>query len=249
MEPNNNIENQFREKLNSREIKPSSTSWDRLDAMLTVADSNTVEQEKKKAKRGFGWMHIAASFLGFILIVTVFLSQTEELVDVEKTPVVKETIIIPSEEEVIKTETITPKVEQIIANTENKSDKKTKLHVRQRTGEAIINQKTINQNQAIVSHQNEIVENQQLTIDNQQPTTDNPQLKSSYANVDELLAAVKKNKTDKLFQDKATVKVNSNDLLSQVDGELELSFRQKMIKSVSKNYQEVKVALSTRNQE
>ena len=43
MEPNN-IENQIREKLNSREIQPSAQAWDRLDAMLTVG-----EEKKNKA--------------------------------------------------------------------------------------------------------------------------------------------------------------------------------------------------------
>ncbi|RZK11188.1 MAG: hypothetical protein EOO46_07645 [Flavobacterium sp.] len=240
MEPNNNIENQFREKLNSREIKPSEMAWDRLDAMLTVADSNNAVEEKKKPKRGFGWMYIAASFIGFILIATVFLSQTEELVDVEKAPIVNETIAVPSEEEIIKTETITPNVEETtIARTENKSNNNKK---------AIISQNP-NSNQTVVLPQNEVAVHHQPATDNQQLLTEAPQQKSNYADVDELLAAVKKNKKDKLFQDKATVKVNSNDLLSQVDGELELSFRQKVIKSVKKNYQEVKVALSTRNQE
>lgn len=237
MEPNNNIDNQFREKLNSREIKPSTTAWDRLDAMLAVADSNSTVEEKKKPKRSFGWMYIAASFLGFILIATVFFSQTEELIDIERGPIVNETIEKPSEEEIIKTQIITPKAEQTIAKAGNKSNKNQKTNSNQSS--------IINQNQTVVSHQDLIAENPQPVI-NQDPEINQ---KSDYANVDELLAAVKKNKKDKLFQDKATVKVNSNDLLSQVDGELELSFRQKVIKSVSKNYQEVKVALSTRNQE
>lgn len=240
MEPNNNIDNQFREKLNSREIKPSDNAWDRLDAMLTVADSNNTVEEKKKQKRGFGWMHIAASFLGFILIATVFLSQTEELVDVEKVPIVNETIEKPSEEGILQPETIIVKEEQTIAKTEDKSSNKK---------ESIIIQKTINQNQPVVIPQNEVAVHHQPTTENVQLITETLQQKSNYADVDELLAAVKKNKKDKLFQDKATVRVNSNDLLSQVDGELELSFRQKVIKSVKKNYQEVKVALSTRNQE
>jgi len=238
MEPNNNMDNQFREKLNSREIKPSENAWDRLDAMLAVADSSNKEQEKQKPRRNFGWMHIAASFLGFVLIATIFLSQTEELVDVEKAPIVNETIVKPSGEETNATEIITPKAAQTIAETENKPGR---------------NQKSTNHqskfNQTVVNHQTEIVENQQPATDNRQLAVETPQLKSNYADVDELLAAVKKNKKDKLFQNGATVKVNSNDLLSQVDGELELSFRQKVIKSVSKNYQEVKVALSTRNQE
>lgn len=239
MEPNNNMDKQFRKKLNSRQIKPSEKAWDRLDAMLAVADSSTNEREKQKPRRNFGWMHIAASLLGFVMIATVFLSQTEELVDLEKAPIVNETIVIPSEAETNTTEPITPKAEQTIAKTENKSNKAQKT---------IINQNS-KSNQTVLNHQTEIVETPQPATDNRQLAIETPQLKSNYADVDELMAAVKKNKKDKLFQNGSTVKVSSNDLLSQVDGELELSFRQKVIKSVSKNYQEVKVALSTRNQE
>lgn len=234
MESNNSIDNQFREKLNGREIKPSENAWDRLDAMLTVADSGNSEQAKQKPKRNFGWMYIAASFLGFILIATVFLSQTEELVDVEKGSIVNETVTKSSENESEKTEIITPKIEKIIAKAENKSNKNQKTSSNQNS---IINQ-------TVVYHQDQIAENPPVI--NEDPEINQ---RSNYANVDELLAAVKKDKKDRLFQNGSTVKVNSVDLLSQVDGELELSFRQKIIKSVSKNYQEVKVALSTRNQE
>ena len=59
MEPNNNLENQFRDKLNAREIQPSPMAWDRLDAMLTVA-------ENKKPKRKWNWLLIAASFVGIL---------------------------------------------------------------------------------------------------------------------------------------------------------------------------------------
>ena len=80
MEPNN-LENQFAEKLNVREIKPSPMAWDRLDAMLTVVE---------KPKRNFNWLYIAASFLGFILIATVFFNQIANVIDVEKKEVVLE---------------------------------------------------------------------------------------------------------------------------------------------------------------
>ncbi len=49
----NNLEKDFRNKLNQREIQPSEKAWDRLDAMLSVA-------EKKKPKRT--WMYIAKFF-------------------------------------------------------------------------------------------------------------------------------------------------------------------------------------------
>lgn len=73
MEPNK-LENDFRNKLNQREIQPSEKAWDRLDAMLSVT-------EKKKPNRT--WMYIAASFLGFLLVGTLFFKQSE--VEIEKT--------------------------------------------------------------------------------------------------------------------------------------------------------------------
>jgi hypothetical protein len=65
--------------------------------------------------------------------------------------------------------------------------------------------------------------------------------------VDEMLAAVQS--SPKASISKTAVKVNPNTLLSQVDGELELSFREKVINKVNKNYQSVKAALANRNQE
>ena len=43
--------------------------------------------------------------------------------------------------------------------------------------------------------------------------------------------------------------VDAGNLLSQVDGELELSFREKVIGKINKNYQTIKVALANRNQQ
>ena len=49
------------------------------------------------------------------------------------------------------------------------------------------------------------------------------------------------------IQKKQKIQVDPSSLLSQVDGELELSFREKVIAKVNKNYQTVKVALANRN--
>ena len=75
------IENQIKEKLNTREIQPSAPAWDRIDAMLSVA-------ETQKPKRNFTWMYLAASFLLFFGL-GFFLLNTNENVTIENTiPVV-----------------------------------------------------------------------------------------------------------------------------------------------------------------
>ncbi len=48
---------------------------------------------------------------------------------------------------------------------------------------------------------------------------------------------------------KTSLNVDAKSLLSQVDGEVEYTFREKMLKKINKNYQEVKVALANRNNE
>ena len=81
MEPNK-LENSFREQLNKREIQPSEMAWDRLDAMLSVTEN------KKPKKRT--WMYVAASFLGFILIGSLFFKQSETEVKTNDSVVVQE---------------------------------------------------------------------------------------------------------------------------------------------------------------
>ena len=80
MEPNK-LETQFKEQLNSREIKPSEMAWSKLDEMLTGA-------EKPRAK--FPWLFAAASFVGFLLIGTVFFKGFETVKISTDTPVVLE---------------------------------------------------------------------------------------------------------------------------------------------------------------
>ena len=48
---------------------------------------------------------------------------------------------------------------------------------------------------------------------------------------------------------KPKLKVDPNALLKQVDGEIELTFRQKVMKTITKGYKEAKEAVASRNQE
>lgn len=76
-------DNKIREKLNAREIQPSSQSWDRLGAMLSV-------KEEKINKRGFGWLYIAASFLVFTGLGFWLYPENKEIIPIENNVVVDE---------------------------------------------------------------------------------------------------------------------------------------------------------------
>lgn len=228
MEPNK-LENEFRKKLHQREITPSTNSWDRLDAMLSVAES-------KKTKRNYNWLYIAASILGFLFIGSIFLSQTEDLIDVRKNNVVIENKQKASPIPEIKENIIPSKSESIVVISEDKNSKANSQLLKPMTKE----KKEIIENKI---NQNPIAEKSIIN----QKTEQLNLLKKDNVSVDELLTSVESNSKNQ--NSKPSIKVDASNLLSQVDGELELSFREKVINTIDKNYKTVKVALVNRNQQ
>ncbi|MFC4476784.1 hypothetical protein [Flavobacterium chungangensis] len=244
MEPNN-FEKDFREKLNQREIEPSNKAWDRLDAMLTVAEEKEpVKLNSKKSKRK--WLYIAASFIGLLLVGTLFFNQNKNAVKTPETVVVeketeaeKESVTEPVLNTVDSVKTETAIAEKISEETVNKN-KKSNSGV----SEPISNKNTQNES-------NQIAESSIIKNNQEKQSTNNPTLiaeTSKQDNVDQLLEkAETKILAENAVKSKSKIKINSNDLLDQVDGELELSFREKMIAKINKSYQTVKVAVENRN--
>lgn len=239
MEPNN-FEKDFREKLNQRKIEPSDKAWDRLDAMLSVA-------ENKKPKKNRKWLYIAASFVGFLLVGTFFFNQKENTIETPKEVVVEketkkeiksEPIAKPSHNTLDSAKTEIAVSEKESKETLNKEENKLNL----KTSKITKNELNQIAESSIIIKKNQ----EKQTINNQNVNTENPK----NATVDQLLeTAENKVLAENSAKPKAKVKINASDLLNQVDGELELSFREKVITKVNKNYQTVKVALANRNQQ
>ena len=240
MEPNN-IEKQIREKLNSREMQPSSQAWDRLDTMLSIA-------EEKKTKRSFGWLYIAASILVFVSVGMYLFSQqssitpAETVVEIEKDTVKQNTAVAetPNENVTSDKETVTSnpinKQSVAIAQTLPKTNSSEKQFNQKTNSNPIINkEKAIEfQNSSDVA-----LKNLPKTIDaNKEIIIPKPTITNQTA-----VAAIEEKKAD----NSSKVKVNANSLLSEVDGELNLTFRDKVLKTVAKNYKEVKIAVANRN--
>ena len=244
----NKLETQIKEKLNSREIQPSEMAWDRLDAMLSVS-------EEKKTKRfpflTYKFIGIAASVLVFLSVGLYYINQENTDIEVEESVVVKEEVKTNTSEENSNTSkeinsVPVQKEEQVASITNNQPqtiNKKSSQSFNQNDQKTAVNP-IINKNKEIEYLGNGDVAQKDLPrIETKKQIVVS---KSKYVNVDDLLASVEnESKNTK----KPSVKVNANTLLSQVDGELEQSFRQKAINRISKNYQEVKVALANRNQE
>jgi len=239
MEPNN-FEKDFREKLNERKIEPSNKAWDRLDAMLSVAEEN---KPKKKSKK---WLYIAAGFIGFLLVGTLFFNQNKKSVEMPENVITekeleKETIVKPMVNE------IDPVSNEIAVSDKSSKEMVVKQQKNNPKASGLISDKTIK------NESNQIAESSVIIKNNHQKQSQNNQTEiaetSKKENVDQLLEMAENKVLAQNQAKKAKVKINASDLLNQVDGELELSFREKMITKVNKNFQEVKVALSNRNQQ
>lgn len=247
MEPNN-LENQFREKLNNRAIQPSANAWDRLDAMLSVANVTDNTKAKVERKSKYRWMFVAATLLGFILISTVFLFQTDEMIDAPTQQVVFDTNVDVeqnSEEDGNSNPTVLEEILKV-APTEKAVVNHTKLNTNpttQKTNKSFPSEKAIEKSNEVVA------ENSNATVlENSTKINYKSEVK---INAETLLASVDGVNVPKKIelQNKTNIKVNPNELLTKVDDELELSFRERVQQSFNKKYREVKVAVSQRNLE
>jgi len=226
MEPNK-LEKQFRERLNSREIKPSEMAWEKLDAMLS-------EAEKPKAK--FPWLYVAAGFVGVSLFCTVFFNVENVKVNKEIPIVVKPKIEVNNlEEEKIINEIVLPiKENKTVVQSELK--KQSEKTVNSDT-KVVINEKVDNEVSVLSSEK----ENYQLTV------------KNRYVSAEKLLAEISNRKfesTDENIKNTTkTVSVNPQVLLSNAENELNQSFKESALDRLNKNFNTIKTVLANRNYE
>ena len=234
MEPNKFNKN-IQQKFNSRKIEPSAQAWDRLDAMLTVA-------EEKKQPKGFFWLSIAATFLLFSGMGYLFFQQNQ-----------KSEISQPTNEVVISKETPTTEVENY-----NTNDITLSPEVENEL--AVATPKTINSTNENVSKQNSNTKSKseldahkavteklnELIAKNENKSEQNNQ-KHTYreSNTENLLAEVQGNEKSNGNTNtyKSTLKVNPNDLLNSVESELDQSLKDKALAK----FKQAKSAFVNRN--
>lgn len=235
MEPNK-LEKDFKEKLDRRTIQPSEMAWDRLDAMLSVT-------EKKKPKKRT-WLYIAASFLGFLLVGTIFFNQSEVVIETEKG-------VVATEE----------KSEKAIDNNSQKEENTTSSNQITAVNSGAIASRMpaqkknpkVSPSSVPLKKESQVLQSTQENIEAIASTGQNETVKANkYIESEKLLAEAEtriQSQSIKKYVAKSNVKVDSKGLLSTVEGELNESFRDKVIKSIGKNYENVKISLSNRNNE
>ena len=235
MEPNN-IENQIREKLNSREIQPSAQAWDRLDAMLTVAE----EKKTKRSFFSFKYIGIAASVLVFVTLGLFYFNQKNITIENQNTVVETEIKKQNTEETIPETENsilVKGQNNEVAVSNEKMTTHNPKLETRN-------SQPTSNEVSIITQNQEEAIVNQEIVSPKQELKTIK---KTSMVDVDELLASVEKDRKKETKVSKSNINIDAKSLLSEVDTELDMTFRQRVLNTVNKNYKSVKEAVANRN--
>jgi hypothetical protein len=269
MEPNK-LEKQLREKLSSREIQPSAQAWDRLDAMLS-------ESEERKTRRPFGFLFIAASITVLLTVGMLFFTQNgpeiqtkEEVVgtEVKKDSVVKipnskfQTPKIEGSQTVVSNQPTTDNRQPTTDNRQpTTNNQRVSISTQEQSSNGRSNQKSAIKNQKS-SNQNPLINRDKpieyLINSSDIALKDLPKIRSGSQVIsgsnkevisDEELLTGLENLAKQSANKKSNIKVDAKNLLSQVDGELELTFREKVINKVTKNYKEVKVVLANRNNE
>jgi hypothetical protein len=215
----NNLENQIKEKLNTREIQPSAQAWNRLDAMLTIS-------EEKKPKKGYGWFFAAASTLLFFGL-GFFLFNSNETTEINNSIPVVTTINEEKDSvETNKTNEISVKKEQPVLVQNEVNYPEAKNNKLKKADEL---EKEVNLIQL------------------------NPSAITDYPSSEKLLVEVQVNQKEipliKKNSVKSKIKIDAASLLSTVEKELDVNYKETTLDKLTKKFQDAKSALANRNYE
>ena len=230
----NNLEKDFRNKLNQREIQPSEKAWDRLDAMLSVA-------EKKKPKRT--WMYIAASFLGFLLVGTIFFNQSKTEQGESQNQIVLEnrTENKLEQEKIIETPFV--QKQEVIASNEihqSKESHQTQKSIKNEQVGNLISEKKLTIEVVLQDLKAQEVAEQIMELGKSGKSVSDEE-------IDNLLEKAKQEIASQRLFNKMTKKVDATALLLDAEKGLDNSFKQRVFDLLKDGYKETKTFVAERN--
>ncbi len=233
MEPNK-LEQEIREKLSGRTINPSPMAWDRLDAMLTVAEGG-----KPTKKRNRAWMYMAACFLLMLSVGGYLLLQDSN----SGNGLVNENTKENNTNTTIAAPPLQPQAPYsataAVANAQQGLPSSSSKNNHKR------NAATKRQEDIAFEVQAAVLAEQPSTLTEPVPKTVTTQKVKVDAGA--LLASVQTKKPQAAKATQPMVKVDANAMLMGIDGDMETNFRDRMLNKLVKGYDEVKEAVVTRN--
>lgn len=254
------LEDNIREKLEAREIKPSAEAWKKLEGKLDA------EQPKKKT---VGWYYMAASFVGLLILGSLFfVGNNSEFQNeiVKQKNIENASEIVPNNsraEEVVSAETDSEKVET--SENKKKSNREANSNILktlpQKKSEI---DKKVDKTKMLATVKNEEIQQPQPLENSFQKNEEDKLFNNK---VDEVVATVKKlqennieitaMEVEKLLNNArrdiqtqqilSSPKVDATALLQNVEWELEKSFRDKVFDALGDGFRKIRTAVIERN--
>lgn len=241
----NKFEKHIKKELEEREIQPSSKAWEQLSEKIDAA----APQSRKK---GYLWYGIAASFIGLITLSVVFFNAKEPILETNTTvveednEVIEELIDLPIVE-TQKSNVEVVAIEKLPVLKENENTDETNIEIVEK--EPLIEQlvKVSNDTQMPLNdNSEEIINTKVLEVLAQVDILERDSEVITDAEVDSLLRMAEQELlTDRLFRTDRSVDAMA--LLTEVEGELDETFRDQIFESLKTGFLKVRTAVADRN--
>jgi hypothetical protein len=215
-----NFNKNIQEKFNFRTIEPSETAWNKLDAMLTLA-------EEKKQPKIFFWLRIAATFILFTGVGYVFFQQNEK------------TKLMPSTEEIVTSktnseiETHKQSTEESSVSFENELANNPTISTTSETKNSATIHTAHKENSKLDVYETALLKQEVITANEIIKEGIKQEIKETtfnYTTPESLLAEVQgQKKPSNISSFKSTLRVNPKELLQTVESELDQTFKEKTI--------------------
>jgi len=257
------FEDNLKEKLEQRRLQPSTNAWEKLNNKLET-------NQTKRSNKSFWWVGIAASFVGILIVASVFFKKDDtntieqNIVDIEdfqKQKTIDKMIIEDKIEEqvVLENPKNEPEAIKLKMNAPKKSSElKIQLQQKQKelikeTSKEVVAQVEIESKSDV--KENAIVVNDKLSFEDlkiKDLVAQVQELKKinntvSDAEINALLDQAQKDIALHKLYNETTKKVDANALLQSVEDDLEQSFRDKAFKAIKSGYYYVKTSVTERN--
>lgn len=231
------LEKHVKNSLNKRQINPSSKAWEKIESQLG-------DSKSRKQRLPIIW-YAAAAIIGIILVSTMYRgSEAPE----------KEIQIVNAQDDGIEdNEKEINVVFDKKLDTANDPIKEEQLEVKQPlifndniNEEVAVQEPILDQNDSMAKNEQFIIDQKVNEVFAKVALLENANSALTDAEVDSLLRAAQNEiLTDKIFEDNGTVDAMA--LLTEVEGELDRSFRDQLFEALKEGYTKLKTAVADRN--
>lgn len=248
------FEEQMKEKLDQRHIKPSDGAWDKIASQM---NSN----QGSKRRNSYFRYGIAAGFIGIILVSVIYIIGQDTSVNDQNKVVDREKMIVPIEKSQPEKNEGKRQVtlgfkENLAVEKDSENTKSTVVVNAQNSKEDYLKTGSLADNATDIANQdkredlpaqtNEVIDAKIAQLVEQMDLLEQHQVEVTNAEIDSLL----RNAQQEILQEQLFLKNNSIDamaLLTQVEDEMDQSFRDQIFDALKDGFLKVRTAVATRN--